>query len=124
MMEIYDLDEDVNLKKKEKIAFLSFCEKVNFRRLNIGDFLGNYRVAQVGVRVAVQSISLKRCGLVRFIWETSHILHRRVRVSQVLHQSTKCPNVDIADASIHLACFVLPEAENKCHGSRQNTLEF
>jgi len=30
MMEIYDLDEDVNLKKKEKIAFLSFCEKVNF----------------------------------------------------------------------------------------------
>ena len=69
MMEIYDLDEDVNLKKKEKIAFLSFCEKVNFRRLNIGDFLGNYGVAQVGVRVAVQSISLKRCGLVRFIWK-------------------------------------------------------
>jgi len=124
MMKWYDLDEDISLKNKEKTGFLSFCEKVNFRRLNIGDFLGNYGVAQVGVEIAVQRISLKRCGLVRFIWETSHILHRRVRVSQVLHQSTKCPNVDIADASIHLACFVLPEAENKCHGSRQNTLEF
>ena len=68
MMKWYDLDEHISLKKKEKTGFVSFCEKVIFRRVNFCDFLGNYRVAHVGVNVAVQSISLKRSGLVRFIW--------------------------------------------------------